>query len=59
MLKGEKKIFPSSDLYCEYKLAKTKYRQGRYTLWTGDIGLAIYLWDCIQSKAKFPTIDVF
>lgn len=43
----------------QYKLAKTKYRQGRYTLWTGDIGLAIYLWDCIQSKAKFPTIDVF
>ena len=43
----------------QYKLAKTKHRQGRYTLWTGDIGLAIYLWDCIQSKAKFPTIDVF
>ena len=27
--------------------------------WTGDIGLAIYLWDCITGDARFPTIDVF
>jgi hypothetical protein len=33
--------------------------RGRYSLWTGDIGLAIYLWDCITGKPRFPTIDVF
>ncbi|MGJ4930581.1 lanthionine synthetase C family protein [Bradyrhizobium sp. HKCCYLS2038] len=33
--------------------------RGRYSLWTGDIGLAIYLWDCITGDARFPTIDVF
>jgi len=33
--------------------------RGRYSLWTGDIGLAIYLWDCITAEPRFPTIDVF
>jgi lantibiotic modifying enzyme len=36
-----------------------KFGQLRYSLWTGDLGLAIYLWDCIQGKANFPTMDVF
>ncbi len=43
----------------QYELSKKLYGQGRYSLWTGDIGLAIYLWDCIQAQAKFPTIDAF
>lgn len=43
----------------QYELSKKLYQQPRYPLWTGDPGLAIYLWDCIQAQAKFPTIDVF
>jgi len=31
----------------------------RYSLWTGDPGLAIYLWDCLRGRAAFPTLDVF
>jgi hypothetical protein len=31
----------------------------RYSLWTGDLGFAVYLWDCIRGEAKFPTLDVF
>lgn len=31
----------------------------RYSLWTGDPGLAIYLWDCIRGVGEFPTLDVF
>jgi len=37
----------------------TLYGQMRYSLWTGDPGLAIYLWDCIRGGADFPTMDVF
>ena len=33
--------------------------RGRYSLWTGDIGLAVYLWDCLRGVARFPTVDVF
>jgi hypothetical protein len=31
----------------------------RYSLWTGDLGFAIYLWDCLRGGAAFPTLDVF
>jgi hypothetical protein len=33
--------------------------RGRYSLWTGDIGPAIYLWDCLKADPRFPTVDVF
>jgi hypothetical protein len=36
-----------------------QYGQLRYSLWTGDLGLAIYLWDCIRGSAEFPSLDVF
>jgi hypothetical protein len=39
--------------------AVKKYGQMKFSLWTGDLGLAIYLWDCIRISAKFPTLDVF
>lgn len=30
----------------------------RYTLWTGDLGLAAFLWDCLEGQARFPSLDV-
>jgi len=36
-----------------------QHGQGRYSLWTGDVGFAIYLWHCLQGTAAFPTLDVF
>lgn len=36
-----------------------QYGRLRYSLWTGDPGLAIYLWDCIQGSAQFPSLDRF
>ena len=36
------------------------YGQGRYTLWTGDAGLAIYLYHCLQpNEAAIPGLDLF
>lgn len=39
--------------------ARNKFGRGRYSLWTGDVGLAVYLWDCLTGEPRFPTIDVF
>ncbi len=39
--------------------ARREFGQGRYSLWTGDVGLAIYLWDCLTAEPRFPTVDVF
>jgi len=40
--------------------ARLHYGQGRYTLWTGDAGLAIYLYHCMYpEKAAIPGLDLF
>lgn len=38
---------------------RAKHGQGQYSLWTGDLGFAIYLWDCLTGAPRFPTLDVF
>ena len=38
--------------------AREQYGQGRYTLWTGDPGLAVYLWHCIAGDGGLPGLDV-
>jgi hypothetical protein len=38
---------------------REEFGRGRYTLWTGDIGAALYLDACLEAKAQFPTIDEF
>lgn len=38
---------------------RERYGQLRFSLWTGDLGFAIYLWDCIRAAAAFPTLDTF
>lgn len=38
--------------------ARAAFGRGRYSLWTGDTGLAVYVWDCITGEPKFSTVDV-
>jgi lantibiotic modifying enzyme len=39
--------------------ARQAFGRGRYTLWTGDVGVALYLRACLVGHAEFPTIDAF
>jgi len=40
--------------------ARLHYGQSRFTLWTGDAGLAIYLYHCMHpEKAAIPGLDLF
>ena len=43
----------------QYREARDQFGRGRYSLWTGDLGLAVYLRDCLTAEPEFPTIDVF
>lgn len=43
----------------QYRAAYEAHGQGRYTLWTGDIGLALYLRDCLTGEGYLPSIDRF
>ena len=42
------------------KKGRSLYGQGRFTLWTGDVGLAIYLSHCLHpEEAAIPGLDLF
>jgi hypothetical protein len=34
--------------------AREEYGRGRYSLWTGDVGTALYVADCIDGRGRFP-----
>jgi len=36
---------------------RQQYGRGRCTLWTGDPGLAIYLWHCATGADGMPGLD--
>jgi hypothetical protein len=35
------------------------YGRGRYSLWTGDLGTALYLRQCIGGSSDMPTLDLW
>jgi hypothetical protein len=43
----------------QYSAAVVRHARARYSLWTGDLGLAMYLRDCLEGEARFPTHDFF
>jgi hypothetical protein len=40
---------------CEHRRAALG--RGRHTLWTGDLGLALYLWHCLRAGDAMPALD--
>jgi len=43
----------------QHREARNELGRGRYSLWRGDVGLAVYLWDCLTGVPRFPTVDIF
>jgi len=43
----------------QVKEQRSEVGRGRYSLWTGDIGVALYLRACLDAQPGFPTIDTF
>jgi hypothetical protein len=36
---------------------RQQFGQARCSLWTGDPGLAVYLWHCLDGRAALPALD--
>jgi hypothetical protein len=61
---GERHWLDRARAFAMHGIAQTEadrrtYGQGRYSLWTGDVGFAIYLSHCVHGTHLFPTLDVF
>jgi hypothetical protein len=40
-----------------HALAQVERLPARYSLFTGGIGVALYVADCIDARARFPIVD--
>lgn len=43
----------------QVEAARGEHGQGRHSLWTGDLGVACVLWNCVVEDDRFPTLDHF
>jgi hypothetical protein len=32
---------------------------GRYSLWTGDLGVALYAADCLAARSDYPVLETW
>jgi hypothetical protein len=48
-------------MHCLTQMQAARERVGhaRFSLWTGDVGTALYLWQCIQGQSELPSWDTF
>jgi len=59
---GEALWLARAQAYAMHALAQSEAARGahgrcRATLWTGDAGLAVFLWQCLQGTAGMPVLD--
>lgn len=33
--------------------------RGRYSLWTGDLGVALYAADCVQGRTEYSVVETW
>ncbi|MCY1061170.1 LanC-like protein [Nannocystis sp. SCPEA4] len=38
---------------------RQEHGRGRHTLWTGDPGVAVYVWHCLTVQDGMPSLDIF
>jgi hypothetical protein len=39
--------------------ARTERGRGRYSLWTGDVGVAIFAADCLAARTRYPVLETW
>ena len=39
--------------------ARSERGTGRYSLWTGDVGVALYAADCLEARTAYPIVDAW
>ncbi len=50
---------PLVDALEQVERLRAKHGRGRYSLWTGDIGTALFAADCIDGTSRYPVFDGF
>lgn len=42
----------------QVETARSRWQRGRHCQWTGDLGVALFLWSCARDCSGFPRLDL-
>jgi hypothetical protein len=55
---GDERWLERARLFAMHALEQVQRRgRGRYSLWTGDVGVALFAADCLDARARYPVVD--
>jgi hypothetical protein len=55
---GDERWLERARRFAVHALEQVERRgRGRYSLWTGDVGVALYAADCLDARARYPILD--
>ena len=57
---GDERWLERARRFAMHALGQVKRRgHGRYSLWTGDLGVALYAADCLDGTGAYPVLDTW
>ena len=55
---GDERWLDRARQFAVHALEQVERRgQGRYSLWTGDVGVALYAADCLEGRSAYPVLE--
>ncbi len=54
---GDEQWLERARAFAAHALGQVERAEGRYALWTGGVGAAIFAADCLEGKTRYPFLD--
>jgi Lanthionine synthetase C-like protein len=54
---GDERWLDRARRFAMHALEQVRRQPGRYSLWTGDLGVALYAADCVAGQGRYPVLD--
>jgi lantibiotic modifying enzyme len=54
---GDERWLDRARRFAMHALGQVERRPGRYSLWTGDVGVALFAADCLEGRSRYPILE--
>jgi len=56
---GDERWLDRARRFATHALEQVARREGRFSLWTGDLGVALFASDCLDARARYPILETW
>ena len=56
---GDERWLDRARRFATHALEQVERREGRFSLWTGDLGVALFASDCLDARARYPVLETW